>query len=136
MNEGRDDGLGRGDFDAVRRVSILSKACLRLVGVARWPGLELAGEVADGVFLIFPTERSIGSALDSVRDGAKRSQRDPEKIDVIAYVFACVAANRDAAVESSRRTIAYFSRLHDSPLEGAGFEPSGPQQICFRFSRQ
>ena len=40
-----------------------------------------------------------------------------EKIDVIAYVFACVAANRDAAVESSRRTIAYFSRLpHYSSL--------------------
>ena len=79
--------------------------------------LELAGEVADGVFLIFPTERSIRSALDSVRDGAKRSQRDPEKIDLIAYVFTCVAANRDAAVESSRRTIAYFSRLpHYSSL--------------------
>ncbi len=73
--------------------------------------LELAGEVADGVFLIFPTERSIGSALNSVRTGAQRVQRDPQKIDVVAYVFASVAANRDTAIASSRRTIAYFGRL-------------------------
>jgi len=73
--------------------------------------LELAGEVADGVFLIFPTERSISSALNSVRTGAQRVQRDPQKIDVVAYVFASVAANRDTAIASSRRTIAYFGRL-------------------------
>jgi 5,10-methylenetetrahydromethanopterin reductase len=73
--------------------------------------LELAGEVADGVFLIFPTERSIGSALSFVRDGAVRARRDPQQIDVVAYLFTCIAANRDAAVESSRSTIAYFGRL-------------------------
>lgn len=73
--------------------------------------LELGGEIADGIFLIFPTEGSIGRALAHVRAGAERAGRDSQSIDVVAYVFTCVAADRDAAVESSRRTIAYFGRL-------------------------
>jgi 5,10-methylenetetrahydromethanopterin reductase len=73
--------------------------------------LELGGEVADGVFLIFPTERSIQSALNHVRDGAERANRDPTQVDVVSYVFTCVSTDKYAAIESSRRTIAYFGRL-------------------------
>jgi probable F420-dependent oxidoreductase len=73
--------------------------------------LELAGEIADGVFLIFPTENSVRTSLSHVGDGAARANRDPEQLDVVAYVFTCVAADRQAAVASSRRIIAYFGRL-------------------------
>jgi alkanesulfonate monooxygenase SsuD/methylene tetrahydromethanopterin reductase-like flavin-dependent oxidoreductase (luciferase family) len=73
--------------------------------------LELGGEVADGVFLIFPTERSIQSALNRVREGAERANRDPTRVDVVSYVFTCMSTDKQAAIESSRRTIAYFGRL-------------------------
>jgi 5,10-methylenetetrahydromethanopterin reductase len=73
--------------------------------------LELAGEIADGAFLIFPTENSIQTSLDHIADGADRANRNPEKLDVVAYVFACISADRQAAIASSRRTIAYFGRL-------------------------
>jgi 5,10-methylenetetrahydromethanopterin reductase len=85
--------------------------------------LELGGEVADGVFLIFPTERSIQSALDHVRAGAERANRDPAQVDVISYVFTCISADKHTAIESSRRTIAYFGRLshYRSLFIGEGF---------------
>jgi len=73
--------------------------------------LELAGEIADGAFLIFPTENSVRTSVRRIGDGAVRTNRDPEQLDVVAYVFTCVAAERQAAVASSRRTIAYFGRL-------------------------
>src|SRR5712691_2373227 len=73
--------------------------------------LELGGEVADGVFLIFPTERSIQSALNHVREGAERANRDPAQVDVVSYIFTCTSTDKHAAIESSRRTIAFFGRL-------------------------
>lgn len=73
--------------------------------------LELAGEIADGAFLIFPTENSLRTSLRHIGDGARRANRDPGELDVVAYVFTCVAAERREAIESSRCTIAYFGRL-------------------------
>jgi len=73
--------------------------------------LELAGEIADGAFLMFATENSLRTSLRHIGDGARRANRDPGELDVIAYVFTCVAAERRVAIESSRRTIAYFGRL-------------------------
>jgi 5,10-methylenetetrahydromethanopterin reductase len=73
--------------------------------------LQLGGEVADGVFLIFPTEVSIQSALNHVREGAERANRDPTQVDVVSYVFTCISTDKHIAIESSRRTIAYFGRL-------------------------
>jgi alkanesulfonate monooxygenase SsuD/methylene tetrahydromethanopterin reductase-like flavin-dependent oxidoreductase (luciferase family) len=73
--------------------------------------LELAGEIADGAFLMFPTENSLRTSLQHIGDGARRANRDPSEVDIVAYVFTCVAAERRAAIESCRRTIAYFGRL-------------------------
>src|SRR4029077_16814598 len=73
--------------------------------------LELAGEIADGAFLMFATENSLRTSLRHIGDGARRANRDPGELDVIAYVFTCVAAERRGAIEASRRTIAYFGRL-------------------------
>ena len=73
--------------------------------------LELAGEIADGAFLIFPTENSLKTSLTHIAEGAARANRNPGKLDVVAYVFTCVATDRQAAIASSRRTIAYFGRL-------------------------
>jgi alkanesulfonate monooxygenase SsuD/methylene tetrahydromethanopterin reductase-like flavin-dependent oxidoreductase (luciferase family) len=72
--------------------------------------LELAGEMADGAFLIFPTENSLRTSLSHLADGAARANRKPDKLDVVGYVVTCVASNRQAAIASSRRTIAYFGR--------------------------
>lgn len=73
--------------------------------------LELGGEVGDGVFLIFATERSIRSAMSQVRAGAECAKRDPREIDVVSYIFTCIATDRQAAVRASRKPIAYFGRL-------------------------
>ena len=73
--------------------------------------LELAGEIADGAFLMFPTESSLKTSLTHIAAGAARANRNPGKLDVVAYVFTCVATDRQAAIASSRRTIAYFGRL-------------------------
>jgi 5,10-methylenetetrahydromethanopterin reductase len=79
--------------------------------------LELAGEIAGGAFLMFPTENSLRTSLQHIGDGAKRVNRDPGEVDIVAYVFTCVAAERRVAIESCRRTIAYFGRLpHYSSL--------------------
>jgi hypothetical protein len=39
------------------------------------------------------------------------TNRSPEQLDVVAYDFTFVAADRQAAVASARRTLAYFGRL-------------------------
>ena len=85
--------------------------------------LELAGEIADGAFLMFPTENSLRTSLQHIGDGAKRVNRDPGEVDIVAYVFTCVAAERRVAIESCRRTIAYFGRLphYSSLFARAGF---------------
>jgi 5,10-methylenetetrahydromethanopterin reductase len=74
--------------------------------------LELAGEIADGAFLIFPTENSLRTSLSHLAGGAARANRKPDKLDVVAYVLTCAATDRQAAIASSRRTIAYFGRRH------------------------
>jgi 5,10-methylenetetrahydromethanopterin reductase len=73
--------------------------------------LELAGEIADGTFLMFPTEDSLKTSLTHIAEGAARANRNPGKLDVVAYVFTSVATDRQAAIASSRRTIAYLGRL-------------------------
>ena len=73
--------------------------------------LELAGEIADGAFLIFPTENALRTSLRHIESGARQANRDPSEIDVVAYVFTCVATERQAAIASSRWTIARFGRL-------------------------
>ena len=60
---------------------------------------------------MFPTENSLRTSLQHIGDGARRANRDPGEVDIVAYVFTCVAAERRAAIESCRRTIAYFGRL-------------------------
>ena len=73
--------------------------------------LELAGEIADGAFLIFPTEEALRTSLSHISNGAKRANRDLDEVDIVAYVFTCVTSERQVAIETSRRTIAYFGRL-------------------------
>src|SRR5262250_4003801 len=67
--------------------------------------------VADGAFLIFPTEEGLRTFLSHISNGAKRANRDLGGVDIVAYVFTCVTSERQAAIETSRRTIAYFGRL-------------------------
>ena len=73
--------------------------------------LELAGEIADGAFLIFPTEKALRTSLSHISNGAKRANRDLDEVDIVAYVFTCVSSERQVAIETSRRTMAYFGRL-------------------------
>jgi alkanesulfonate monooxygenase SsuD/methylene tetrahydromethanopterin reductase-like flavin-dependent oxidoreductase (luciferase family) len=49
--------------------------------------LELAGEIADGAFLMFPTENSLRTSLQHIGDGAKRVNRDPGQVDIVASAY-------------------------------------------------
>lgn len=72
--------------------------------------LELAGEVADGVLLIFPTSAYIGQVVERLREGAGRAARRVDEIQRAAYVFTCVSTARASAIDASRRTIAVYGR--------------------------
>jgi alkanesulfonate monooxygenase SsuD/methylene tetrahydromethanopterin reductase-like flavin-dependent oxidoreductase (luciferase family) len=54
-----------------------------------------------------------------------RAHRNPKKLDIVAYVFTCIAADRQAAIASSRGTIAHFGRLahYRSLFAQEGFSP-------------
>src|SRR5262250_2283453 len=57
--------------------------------------------VADGAFLIFPTEEGLRTSLSHISNGAKRANRDLGEVDIVAYVFTCVTSERQAAIETS-----------------------------------
>jgi alkanesulfonate monooxygenase SsuD/methylene tetrahydromethanopterin reductase-like flavin-dependent oxidoreductase (luciferase family) len=56
-------------------------------------------------------DTTFGSAWDNAISSAERANRDPTQVDVVSYVFTCISTDKHVAIESSRRTIAYFGRL-------------------------
>jgi probable F420-dependent oxidoreductase len=72
--------------------------------------LELAGEIADGVLLIFPTPAYIAQVIERLRTGAGRAARGIGEVQRAAYVFTCVSTARASAIDASRRTIAVYGR--------------------------
>ena len=86
--------------------------------------LQLAGQVGDGVFLIFPTPKAVEDSLARVKEGCRRGGRDLQDIEVLSYVFTCVSHDRRKAVEASRRLIAYYGRLphYQEVFSREGFE--------------
>jgi len=73
--------------------------------------LQLAGEIADGALLIFPTRDYVKGALKEVREGARMVNRNAEDLDIASYVFTCVSKERRTAIEASRKVLAYYGRL-------------------------
>jgi alkanesulfonate monooxygenase SsuD/methylene tetrahydromethanopterin reductase-like flavin-dependent oxidoreductase (luciferase family) len=86
--------------------------------------LEIAGEIADGVLLTWPTLDAPRRAAEHVRRGAERAGRDPRGIVVASLIPCAVAASRREALEVLRPGVAlyagYFPR-YNRVLAESGF---------------
>ena len=88
------------------------------------PMLEIAGEIADGILLTWPTLDAPPRASEHVARGARRAGRDPSAIDIASLVPCAVAPTRREALDVLRPGIAtyagYFSR-YSRLLAESGF---------------
>jgi probable F420-dependent oxidoreductase len=71
------------------------------------PMLELAGEIADGALLTWPTLGAPGSAAAHVATGARRAGRRSEDVDVASLLPCAVSADRREAMERMRASVAF-----------------------------
>ena len=76
--------------------------------------LQLAGRLADGALpLLLPPQR-YRFAVEQITEGARRSGRDPESIDVAACIWCSLDADKARATRALASKIAYY---------GASFSP-------------
>jgi len=77
--------------------------------------LRLAGEVADGVLpLLFPPEH-YETVLPFIREGAERSGRALDEIDIAACIWCSISEDRETAETVLKDKIAYYGHAL-SPL--------------------
>lgn len=84
--------------------------------------LALAGAEADAVLLNWCAADEVARARDRVRDGAARAGRDPDRVEVAAYVRVAVGEDRDRARQALAREIGNYIAL---PAYAAHFERQG-----------
>jgi probable F420-dependent oxidoreductase len=86
--------------------------------------LEIAGELADGVLLTWPTERSIARAVEHVALGARRAGRPAGTVDVASLIPCAVADTVAAAREAMRPAVGLYAGFfprYNRLLAEAGF---------------
>jgi alkanesulfonate monooxygenase SsuD/methylene tetrahydromethanopterin reductase-like flavin-dependent oxidoreductase (luciferase family) len=86
--------------------------------------LEIAGALADGVLLTWPTLEAPRRAAAHVARGAEQAGRDPRAIEIASLIPCAVAATRREALDALRPGVAsyagYFSR-YNRLLAESGF---------------
>jgi alkanesulfonate monooxygenase SsuD/methylene tetrahydromethanopterin reductase-like flavin-dependent oxidoreductase (luciferase family) len=70
--------------------------------------LELAGEIADGVILNFPTPGYVTAALASIQRGLERAGRSRQDIEIVANLRAGIGTYDEIAPPLKREFITYF----------------------------
>jgi probable F420-dependent oxidoreductase len=86
--------------------------------------LEIAGELADGVLLTWPTPRTIARAVEHVAIGARRAGRAPTAVDVASLVPCAVAETTAAARDALRPAVGLYAGFfprYNRLLAEAGF---------------
>lgn len=86
--------------------------------------LRLAGEIADGVILAFCPVDELPDRIDHIHQGAVATGRDPDCLQIAAYVNAYAGSEPDAAMERFRRLVLQYAV---QPTHRAGFVSSIPQ---------
>lgn len=71
--------------------------------------IELAGELADGVFLTWCPPDEAEERVALARRGAERAGRDPDELLVIVSYFAYAGAETDASLERMRRYLVQYA---------------------------
>ncbi|MEQ8716511.1 MAG: LLM class flavin-dependent oxidoreductase [Acidimicrobiales bacterium] len=72
-------------------------------------GLRLAGRHADGVVLAFCPPSEIARRVGIVRDAAAAAGRDPDDVEIVAYLNCDAGDHTEAAVERMRRLIVQYA---------------------------
>src|SRR5262245_36240862 len=86
--------------------------------------LEIAGELAEGVLLTWPTARTIARAVEHVALGARRAGRSPDAVDVASLIPCAVAESAAAAREAMRPAVGLYAGFfprYNRLLAEAGF---------------
>lgn len=97
---------GRLQFAARRRIPVLMAA-------SGPRSIELAGEVADGVMLLVGfTPGIVGAALDHLEQGARRSGRRIEDLEIIWAVRTGTAESMEEARRQARPTAVHWGLMH------------------------
>jgi len=87
--------------------------------------LELAGELAEGALLTWPTPRTIARAVEHVAIGARRAGREAGAVDVASLIPCAVADSVAAAREAMRPAVGLYAGFfprYNRLLAEAGFE--------------
>ena len=84
--------------------------------------IELAGEIADGVLLVWASPGYLQRAIEHVHRGAERVGRNPEDIDVACYLSTAVVDDVEQVRPVVQREIAGYFRM---PFYMNYFEQSG-----------
>lgn len=86
-----------------------------------WRLLELAGRLADGVVLNVGAHPAVlGAALEQVRAGARAAGRNPEDVDVVAFFFCALDADREAARARLKPSVSWFCQRFPGLCELVG----------------
>jgi alkanesulfonate monooxygenase SsuD/methylene tetrahydromethanopterin reductase-like flavin-dependent oxidoreductase (luciferase family) len=86
--------------------------------------LQIAGEIADGVLLTWPTLESGRRAADNVAIGARRAGRAVEAVDVASLIPCYVAGSQREALDGMRNAVAFYAGFfprYNRLLAEAGF---------------
>jgi len=87
--------------------------------------LELAGQLADGVLLTWPTPRAIVRAVEHVAIGARRAGRAATAVDIASLIPCAVADSVAVAREAMRPAVGLYAGFfprYNRLLAEAGFE--------------
>ena len=103
------------DFDGTPgRVQFAARRSIPVIMAASGPkAIELAGEVADGVMLLVGyTPGIVSAALERLEQGARRSGRRLEDLEVIWAVRTGTARTTEEARRQARPTAVHWGLLH------------------------
>jgi probable F420-dependent oxidoreductase len=86
--------------------------------------LRLAGAIADGVILAFCPPAGMVGRIAEIRRGATEAGRDPDELEISAYVNCYAGDDVGPAMERFRRLVLQYAVL---PTHRAGFVESFPR---------
>lgn len=87
--------------------------------------LELSGEIGDGSVPMITPPASAGLMVDAIHRGAVRAGRDPKSLDIVGYVWICVAEDGQLARDTLADIVGTFGAyLEEEALACIGLSKS------------
>ena len=97
-----------------------------VVGAMRPRMVGLSGELADGAFLTWCPPEEAAERVELVREGARRADRNPEDLLIMASFFGYAGPEIDAARERMRRYVMQYASVSTHRDSFAGAIPNLP----------